>query len=264
MYPVIFATITYWYVLLFFLFDQFYLCHVSFNGVPIDTSPKRSAVHIQVVAHQEIMTRDQTSLTVLLVFVFLARQLGSKKTLFQLDAKNFFLVLTFFLSPFSLFFSLPFCVNRMIGFRTDAAAFFLYVCITVLCANCGHAIGLFIGVLAPDAAIGINISPIFIFPMMVFSGFLINENSVPDYFIWIPPISWIQYGFNALIVNEVCFVCWNFISFRFGLLGLVSCRSAWLWFFMTFLFGSLMKVSSLRVRMTKRHSWDHVLVIIMV
>jgi len=37
---------------------------------------------------------------------------------------------------------------------------------------------------------------------MIFSGFLLNTNKTPDYFIWIEYMSFFKYAFRALVINE--------------------------------------------------------------
>jgi hypothetical protein len=45
--------------------------------------------------------------------------------------------------------------------------------------------------------------PMFLLPLMVFSGFFINIDSIPVWFSWIQYLSPMRYGFVALAQNEL-------------------------------------------------------------
>lgn len=53
-----------------------------------------------------------------------------------------------------------------------------------------------------DVAVALNIVPAIILPLMIFSGFFINADSIDPWFIWISYISPIRYGFIAMVKNE--------------------------------------------------------------
>jgi len=90
----------------------------------------------------------------------------------------------------------------MIGFQPYFVQFITFWITGVIIANVGASLGLFLGIVAKDANTAVSLMPITIIPFMLFSGFLVNTNDVPDYFIWLPPISPLKYGFAALCVNE--------------------------------------------------------------
>ena len=93
----------------------------------------------------------------------------------------------------------------MIGFVREAENYFIFVAITVLLSNVGCAMGLLLGVLASDASVAVALVPVTILPFMLFSGFFLNSKNVPPYFIWIEYISFVKYGFRAVVLNEVNF-----------------------------------------------------------
>jgi ABC-type multidrug transport system permease subunit len=107
--------------------------------------------------------------------------------------------------PWQIFFPALFSTVTywMIGFNPHASNFFIFVGILVLAANVGSSLGLLLGILAKDSGTAISLTPIVIMPFMIFSGFFVNSDNVPPYFIWIEYISFVKYGFRALVLNEM-------------------------------------------------------------
>lgn len=65
-------------------------------------------------------------------------------------------------------------------------------------AQTGMGIGLFISALAPNMVTATSIAPAFTMPMVLFGGFIANNNSIPAYLGWLQWISPIRYGNEAL------------------------------------------------------------------
>lgn len=77
-----------------------------------------------------------------------------------------------------------------------------FALVKVLLDNCGASLGIFVSCIFNDIAIAMNVMPMVILPLMVFSGFFVNANAIPPYFNWIQYLSPMRYGFIALIKNE--------------------------------------------------------------
>lgn len=73
--------------------------------------------------------------------------------------------------------------------------------IVVMASNASVGFGTFLAIITPniDSTVGL-IGPIF-FPLLLFSGFLINTNSIPVYFVWIKYISWIYYANESIVIT---------------------------------------------------------------
>jgi len=103
----------------------------------------------------------------------------------------------------------------MIGFSNSVADYLYFLLILILVANVGSALGLMIGILAPNSSVAIAVTPAVLLPFMIFSGFFVNSDSIPVYFIWVPWISFVQYGFHALVINQfshITFTCPNSVD----------------------------------------------------
>jgi hypothetical protein len=53
-----------------------------------------------------------------------------------------------------------------------------------------------------DEGLAQTYMPLFIWPLLVVSGFYINFDSIPPYFRWLSFISWLRYAFEGLEVNQ--------------------------------------------------------------
>lgn len=135
---------------------------------------------------------------------------AEKSVFFREHSNNMYRTISFYFSkvvadlPFQIIFPCVFgtIVYWMVGFQSDAEKFFIFLTVVILCANIGSGLGFVLGTLARDTSVAISLVPLTVLPFMVFSGFFVNSNSVPDYFIWIQYISFINYGFQALTINE--------------------------------------------------------------
>jgi len=93
-------------------------------------------------------------------------------------------------------------VYWMVGYQTVFTKYLIFVVTGMLCMNIGGAMGLCLGVIAPDPQTAVALVPMVILPMMLFNGFTITVISCPDYFIWMIYISFLRWAFQILVLNE--------------------------------------------------------------
>eukprot|EP00123_Amoebidium_parasiticum_P014061 comp22305_c0_seq1/m.33111 comp22305_c0_seq1/g.33111 ORF comp22305_c0_seq1/g.33111 comp22305_c0_seq1/m.33111 type:complete len:668 (-) comp22305_c0_seq1:89-2092(-) len=95
------------------------------------------------------------------------------------------------------------CISYwMIGFQAVASKFLIY-CLTLIILNlAGAALGILAASTFPSIQAAMAVLPMAIMPLMLFSGFYVQSNSVPVYFTWIQWLSPIKYSFQALALNE--------------------------------------------------------------
>lgn len=89
-----------------------------------------------------------------------------------------------------------------LGFQPSGEKYVICIIILVLLALAGNAIGLFIACVFQDLAVALMVAPLAILPLMMFSGFFINPDSMPVYLAWIQWISPMKYAYSALAKNE--------------------------------------------------------------
>ena len=68
------------------------------------------------------------------------------------------------------------------------------------------------GSIFKDAKRASELTPLFLLPMMMFSGLYNKLNSIPDWISWLQYISPFRYGLQALLINEYSNNFYNFIT----------------------------------------------------
>lgn len=106
--------------------------------------------------------------------------------------------------PKTLFFNMIFCIILywMVGFRTDAGAFFIFVLTIFLVSTLAESLALTISVMAGDAQAAAALIPVFVIIALLFGGFFLEDEQLSDWIGWLKYTSFIFYGFNALVKNE--------------------------------------------------------------
>lgn len=90
----------------------------------------------------------------------------------------------------------------MCNFNPGVGNFFLYFLLILLTINVAYAYGMLIVNLIPDQQVALNVFPVLFMPLMIFSGFYLNKENTPPYFIWVQYISFIKWIFQAVMLNE--------------------------------------------------------------
>lgn len=90
----------------------------------------------------------------------------------------------------------------MVGLKETAAAFFIFCGLMQLVTQCALSFGYFVSAISPTVQVATSMGPPLIMPFMLFGGFFIKDESVPDYFIWLKWVSWFKYSNENLQVNQ--------------------------------------------------------------
>jgi ABC-type multidrug transport system permease subunit len=92
----------------------------------------------------------------------------------------------------------------MIGLRhhDSVSHFFYFILILTLFNLVSGALCIMIGAIAPSVASGNVIATILILTSSLFSGFLLNKDSIPKYLSWIQYTSFWNYAFESMCINE--------------------------------------------------------------
>lgn len=125
-------------------------------------------------------------------------------------AANTYRTSSYFLSktitdiPKTLFFNTLFSVILywMVGFRAAAGAFFFFILVIFLVSFTAESLALAVSIMTGDAQAAAALIPVFIIMSLLFGGFFISSSELDDWLGWIKYLSFIFYGFNALLLNE--------------------------------------------------------------
>eukprot|EP00111_Clytia_hemisphaerica_P021823 TCONS_00064161-protein len=93
-------------------------------------------------------------------------------------------------------------VYWMAGLRGEAANFFIFCGIVQLITQCALSFGYLVSAISPSVQIATSAGPPLMMPFLLFGGFFIKDESIPDYFIPLKYISWFKYSFEALQINQ--------------------------------------------------------------
>eukprot|EP00735_Rhodelphis_limneticus_P001164 TRINITY_DN11731_c0_g1::TRINITY_DN11731_c0_g1_i1::g.11530::m.11530 TRINITY_DN11731_c0_g1::TRINITY_DN11731_c0_g1_i1::g.11530 ORF type:complete len:382 (+),score=140.65,sp/Q9NGP5/ABCG2_DICDI/27.22/2e-31,sp/Q9NGP5/ABCG2_DICDI/24.80/1e-23,ABC2_membrane/PF01061.19/3.3e-34,ABC2_membrane_3/PF12698.2/1.1e+03,ABC2_membrane_3/PF12698.2/0.0001 TRINITY_DN11731_c0_g1_i1:867-2012(+) len=88
------------------------------------------------------------------------------------------------------------------GYRDDAELFFFFMltCFCIMFAG-AHMIQL-IAAAVPTTHHALAVVPMQSLFLMLFSGYMITVESVPDMWCWVPYVNFLRWGFEALSINE--------------------------------------------------------------
>jgi len=81
-------------------------------------------------------------------------------------------------------------------------SFFVFFAVLLMENIVGISIGLALSASFKNVTMAPQVAPAVVILFLLFNGFMINEESVPAYFIWLKEVSFIRYAFKAVMVNE--------------------------------------------------------------
>ncbi|XP_069162070.1 protein white [Procambarus clarkii] len=90
----------------------------------------------------------------------------------------------------------------MVGLRADVENFFTTMLIMVLVANVAISYGYMISCMAKNYQTALVLSTPLTFPLLLFGGFYMKPGTVPVYLDWMSYLSWFQYSYEALSINQ--------------------------------------------------------------
>ena len=90
----------------------------------------------------------------------------------------------------------------MTNLRAGVSHFITFVIIMALENFTGIALGMVLSAWLKSVDVVPKVAPLFVVLFLMFSGYLINDASVPVWLIWLKDISFIRYAFTALAINE--------------------------------------------------------------
>ncbi|XP_078376593.1 protein white-like [Oculina patagonica] len=90
----------------------------------------------------------------------------------------------------------------MIGLRTDVLRFLIAYGILTLVTMAAVSYAYVISTLSPTDSISTALSGPLTLPLLILGGFFVENTTIPDWLFWLKYLSWFNYGFEALVVNQ--------------------------------------------------------------
>lgn len=90
----------------------------------------------------------------------------------------------------------------MLGLQWSVWKWLSFWVTVVTLNNVGNAFGIVIGCMFRDLEATLAVAPLFILPLMLFSGLFVNSGGIPPYFDWIKYISPMKYSFESFMLAE--------------------------------------------------------------
>jgi ABC-type multidrug transport system permease subunit len=109
-----------------------------------------------------------------------------------LDIPTFVLVPTIFIT----------IIYWMAALSDDVHKFFVTAAILIIVAQTACAVGTFVSVTAPNTNAALAIAAPVMVPLMIFSGYLLNTDDIPKYFLFLRYLSWFSYANENLFINQ--------------------------------------------------------------
>ena len=90
----------------------------------------------------------------------------------------------------------------MVGLKNDFEAYLVCVATSVLLTNIVVAFGCMVSCIAGDGNIAMALAGPLLVPFSLFGGFLLNDSSIPVYFVWLEYLSWFKYANEIYFINQ--------------------------------------------------------------